>query len=75
MYKFKEFHIPNHMLESLEAYVETHRGVGSFLAAVIRNDLADAVARADDENLPNLPAYIGWLYNKAPMSCWGSPEK
>lgn len=42
---------------------------------MLENDLKSAVAHADDENLQNLPAYVGYLYNEAPGDCWGSKEK
>jgi len=74
-YVFREWRIPAHMLDSLLAYVDDRRPVGHFLTAIICNDLKEAVNCADDENLRNLPAYVGYLYNEAPMICWGSKEK
>ena len=74
-YQFRGFTIPGHMMESLVAYIEDRRPVGHFLTAILQNDLKEAVARADDHNLANLPAYIGYLYNSAPSPCWGSPQK
>jgi hypothetical protein len=74
-YTFRGFHIPEHMLYALQQYVATHRPVGHFLTAIICNDLKEAVARADDENLTNLPAYVGYLYNECPSACWGSKKK
>lgn len=71
---FGMFFIPDHMLDSLQNYVEKHIPVGSFLEAVICNNLREAVAQADDDNLKNLPAFVSYLYNKAPASCWGSLE-
>lgn len=69
------FYIPERMMGGLRRYIE--RGVlpGDFLRAVLRNDLRAACERADDENLRNLPAYVSYLYNKAPSNCWGSPQK
>jgi len=58
--------------------LETHdhkRPVGDFLTAVLHNNLTEAVARADDENIKNLPAFVGYLYNEAPSLCWGSKER
>jgi len=74
-YRFREFVIPDYMMEGLELYIEHGVEPGHFLSAVIKNDLADAVGRADDHNLRNLPAYVGYLYNEAPATCWGSAEK
>ena len=72
-YEFRGFYIPERMMGGLTRYIEDGIPPGDFLTAVISNDLAEAVGRADDENIRNLPAYVGYLYNKAPTSCWGSP--
>lgn len=74
-YRFKGSVIPKHMMEKIREYIFEHHPVGHFLTAVICNDLKDAVGKADDENLPNLAAYVGFFYNEAPGTCWGSKEK
>ena len=74
-YEFKGFYIPERMMGGITRYVEQGIPPGHFLSAVISNDLSEAVSRADEENIKNLPAYIGYLYNEVPSSCWGSPEK
>lgn len=75
IYRFREFYIPERMIAGIRAYVEEHRSVGHFLQSIICNNLSDAVNRADEENLRNLPAYVGYFYNEAPSSCWGSRKK
>lgn len=70
----KEYGIPDYMVEGLENYVEHHIAPGSFLYAVITNDLRGAVERADDTNIRLIHKYVGWFYNHAPHGCWGSPE-
>jgi len=42
--------------------------------AVLCNNLNEACARADDENITLLPVYVAFFYNEAPSACWGSPE-
>jgi hypothetical protein len=74
-YRFRDFYIPERMLGGITRYIEDGIPPGDFLAAVICNDLAQAVSRADDENIANIPAYVGYFYNKAPSGCWGSYEK
>ena len=74
-YTFFEFSISPHMLAALRCYTEKHEPVGGFLTAVICNDLSEAVRRADEVNLRNLPAFVGYLYNKADSRCWGSKER
>ena len=66
--------IPEYMHDGLRRYVEEHIPTGSFLESVISNDLSGAVFNADDENIHNIPAFVNWLYSKAPGNCWGSPE-
>jgi hypothetical protein len=75
MYRFREFSIPDHMADAIERYVELHEPVGDFLTAVICNDLREAVGRADDFNMANLPAYVAFFHNEAPAQCWGSKER
>lgn len=67
--------VPQHDRAGLVRYITEHTGVGSFLRAVIQNDLSEAATRADKSNLRNLPAIVIWLRNEAPSECWGSPEK
>ena len=74
-YTFREFHISPHMMGGIHRYIEQGIPPGSFLCAIIDNNLKEAVARADDENIRNLPAYVAYFYNEAPGLCWGSPEK
>lgn len=74
-YTFRGFVIPERMGPALDAWINEGRLPGEFLQAVLRNDLREAVGRADAGNLIALPAYIGYLYNEAPAACWGSPEK
>ncbi|WP_310473844.1 hypothetical protein [Sandarakinorhabdus sp.] len=45
---------------------------GSFLLAVLTNDLREACGRADDFNRTRLFDLVRFLYNHAPRGCWGS---
>ena len=71
----KDFYIPDRMLDGIKRYVEDGIIPGSFLRAIIENDLRNAVGCADDENLVNIPAYVSYFYNETPGACWGSKEK
>lgn len=75
MYTFRQFYIPDRMMPGIRRYIEEGLVPGSFLSAVICNDLREAVGAADDENLVNLPAFVGYFYNEAPTQCWGSADK
>ncbi len=66
--------VPEHLHEGLVAWVRTGRPVGSFLTAVLENDLREAVFRADLTNLWKLRELCIWLNNFTPAFCSGSPE-
>ena len=66
--------IPHHMRGAVERYVMHGIPPGSFLTALINNDLREAVARADDMNVNRLPDYVRFFYNSAPSGSWGHPD-
>ena len=63
------------IIAAIRGYADQHYETGNFLRAVLRNDLTDAVGRADEDNLKVLPEIVGYCYNEIPSACWGSPEK
>jgi hypothetical protein len=67
--------VPSHMHGGLIRYLECGIEPGHFLYAVLSNDLRRAVERADLTNLHRLADYVKFLYNYAPSSSWGSPER
>lgn len=67
--------IPDHMHDALRSYLEMGLLPGSFLTAVLENDLKGAFGAADHINASRLKDYVSFLSNFAPSSCWGSPEK
>jgi len=74
-YEFRGFVIRDQMIEKLDAYAKRREHLGHFLTSVLENDLQKAVGYADEDNLKNLPAFVGYLYNELPQGCWGSPAK
>ena len=72
-YLFRGMKVPDELIESIRLYVEHGVPQGDFLAAVIDNDLREACARADERNLPILPAIVAYFYNHCPSNCWGKP--
>jgi len=74
-YRFRDWYIPQRMMDAIDRYINQGIPPGDFLTAVISNDLKEALSRADEENLVNLPAYLGYFCNEAPAPCWGSEEK
>jgi len=74
-YRFRDWYIPQRMISAIDRYVNQGIQPGHFLTGVICNDLKEAISRADDENMVNLPAYLGYFCNEVPSACWGSEEK
>ena len=66
--------VPAYMVGSLAHFILDGRPVGSFLQAILENDYKTACAHADADNQRALWAYANFLYNHAPIGCWGSPE-
>jgi hypothetical protein len=67
--------IPQHHLQSITLYVEKGYQPGSFLTAVLTNDLKGAVSYGDAESLAALPAIVRYCYSELPWSVWGSAER
>ena len=64
--------IPDRLWHGLKQYVEEGVPTGSFLYAVLSNNLRESFGRADDESRQALFAIVQLLYNYAPGDCWGS---
>ena len=73
-YKYGKYHIPDYMVDGIKNYLRHGIRPGSFLYAVLENNLTEAVAFADKDNMANLPAYAYWLMNEVPTIAWGSEE-
>ena len=67
--------IPPHMIGAIKRYIVNGIQPGSFLTAVLSNDLKEAFARADSENSAAMQGWVQFLYNYAPSGCWGSPGR
>jgi len=63
-----------HAGKSLWRWIDKRTDPGGFLTAVLCNDLAKAVSKADDRNVELIPNYVRLLYNHAPADCWGDDE-
>jgi hypothetical protein len=68
--------IPEHMHRSISDWIERAEPhpnmMDSFFRAVLTNNLRDAFAHADDDNLRALHGWTQFLYNYAPSACAGS---
>lgn len=66
--------VDKNIKDSLDRYIEDRIPTGSFLRAVLENDLMEAVGRADLTNRNNLHAICLYVYNNLPRGSWGSVE-
>jgi hypothetical protein len=67
--------LPEHMRGGARLWIENGIPPGSFMMAVLCNDLKEAFFRADRINLERMKDNIMFWYWEAPSECWGSPEK
>ena len=65
--------VPTHLQQGLMRYVYQHVATGSFLRAVLENDLAQAAMRGDPVGRYHMANIVDWLFEYAPSDCWGSP--
>lgn len=66
---------PGSVREQLQMYIEEGRPVGSFVRAVIENDLRLAVLFADAINESLIIGIVWWLHHEAPADCLWSPKQ
>lgn len=71
--------VPESLHGGLRRYLFDRVETGSFLRAVLENDLVEALAQADDNNRHQLHTLAGFMYNDLPgreysNSPWGSKE-
>lgn len=67
--------VPDNLHYGIMRYICHELQPGSYLTAVLENDLLQAINRGDDDTLKGLVATVRWLFNKAPGDCWGTPRK
>ena len=66
--------IPEDMMKSLNEYVEEGKPTGSFLRAILANDLIKAITGAHERNLPLIKEYALYVHWELPSNCHGSYE-
>ncbi len=67
--------MPASLRPGTKLYVEKGILPGSFLRAVISNNLKESFAQADEINQMRMFEIVKWWYQEAPSPCWGSEEK
>ena len=66
---------PEDIVEDLTRYRDHGVPVGTFLRAVLCNDLAEAFGKADVSNCEALGHIIAWVYANMPAGVWHNAER
>lgn len=66
--------IPKRFKDGIDRYVQHGISTGSFLQAVLENDLKNTIGRADVEALEYLKDIVQYCYNDIPSDCWGNKD-
>jgi hypothetical protein len=61
--------------DTIDGYVKHRWRPGSFVQAVLENDLMSAMGQADEQNRRDIFEICMYVYNEIPGSCHGSPER
>lgn len=75
MVGYADLNLPALMVGGVMRYIMDGITPGSFLLAVVSNDLREACARADPDNAARLVDYVFFLHNYAPPQCFGNPDR
>jgi hypothetical protein len=71
---FQDNHMPEHMEDGLYMYLTFRISPGSFMKAVLSNDLIMACEQADVINRNALYKWVVFMINYLPPACYGSPD-
>lgn len=66
---------PESVREQMRAYVEAGCEPGSFVYAVLANDLTSAIFRADETNYAQLRQITKWVYDSLPPEWYGDEAR
>ena len=67
--------VPEHLRDGLARYVIHGIVPGSFLCAVLGNDLHGAIRYGDDDSLAGIKSIITFLWNSTPAACFGTAAR
>jgi len=67
--------IPDYVIWSLDSYIEERLAPGSFLMAVLENNLFTAVSHADPMSIKALKGIVTLLHCHVRSDIWGNKEK
>lgn len=66
--------IPEYTKQEIDRWVSHGTPDGSFVMAVLENDLRGAIFSADGDNCKNLKDVVKYVMWEIPAVCWGSKE-
>jgi len=66
--------LPDRLRHGMQRYVDHGIEPGSFLMAVLENDLIGAVNKADPDNFKDLKTIVNWFHWELPARCWGTKD-
>ena len=66
--------LPEHIRGGMQRYIDDGILPGSFLQAVIKDQLVESFSLADETNIERMFDIAGFMYNEAPRGCRGSKE-
>ena len=67
--------IPYSTRDTIVRYIDAGLPPGSFVTAVLSNDLVKSVGAADEDNLLALTDIAKFVYNELPVEAWGNQNK
>lgn len=66
--------IPKYTKDAIDRWTDQGIPPGSFVQAVLENDLMGAYARADDTNMAHMKDIVQYVYDYVPALAHGSKE-
>jgi hypothetical protein len=67
--------IPDWVRSEIDEWAAIATWPGTFVEAVLKNELNEAFALSTEEDLPALHSIVAYVYNYVPSPCWRSREK
>jgi hypothetical protein len=67
--------LPEHLRDGMKRWIEFGIRPGSFLLAILHNDLEQACLRADAYSMYRMADIAKFMALEAPAECWGSCAK
>ncbi|KKM07197.1 hypothetical protein LCGC14_1736310 [marine sediment metagenome] len=72
---YEKYDAPVRILNAIRNHADHHHPCGSFVTAVLENNLMEATGRADGDSQAALFEIVRYVRWEIPSRCHGSPEK